>query len=108
MENDWIKRLYGEDYPLAVLLKGVRIPLTTENRFSRVYKSDERDVGTLIVSRFMDGSVLMTLSDLQQEWSEWSEHERFDFCQNSSWLHEQGDYGEMLRWGFSTGIGPRD
>jgi len=92
-----LKKLYGDEYPAAVVSNGIRMPLRRERRFSRSYHSDEHKMGTE-VSRFMDGSASITSSRLQQEWPSWSEDVRMDFCQECSWLHEQPDFPEMVRF----------
>src|SRR5712671_456019 len=76
---------------------GIRLPLRRERRFSRSYHSDEKKMGSEI-SRFMDGSASITASELRREWTSWTEETRMDFSQSCSWLHEQPDFPEMLRF----------
>jgi hypothetical protein len=92
-----LKKQYGDEYPAAVIMDGIRLPLRRERRFSRSYRSDEHKIGTE-VSRFMDGSTSITASELQRDWPHWAEDMRSDFCQSSRWLHEQADFPEMLRY----------
>ncbi len=91
------KKLYGDEYPTAVVMDGVRLVLRRERRFSRSYQSDEHKMGTEI-SRFMDGSASITASELQREWPGWTDDMRVDFCQASCWLNGQADFPEMLRF----------
>lgn len=88
--------MFGDEYPAAVIVDGVRLPLRRERRFSRSYRSD--DHGCVEVSRFMDGSVSITASELQREWHTWTDEQRMDFCQSCCWLHEQPDYPDVLRF----------
>jgi len=103
--ND-LKESYGEEYPAAVIFDGVRLPLQRETRFLRNYYSSEHKLGYQI-SRFMDGTASMTVAQLQSEWARWEEHERLEFCQMSTWLHEQPDYPDMLRF-IMEHSGPRE
>ncbi|HYG21426.1 MAG TPA: hypothetical protein VEH04_01505 [Verrucomicrobiae bacterium] len=97
MKMSDLKRLYGDEYPKAVIMDGMRLALRSERPFSRSYHSQERKMGAEI-SRFMDGSASITASELQQEWPSWTDDIRIDFCQSCSWLHEQLDFPEMLRF----------
>lgn len=101
-----LKKQYGDEYPAAVVVDGIRLPLSSERRFSRSYRSSEHKLGAE-VSRFMDGSASMTASELQQEWPGWTEDMRSDFCQSSCWMHDQSDFSEMLRFIMEHG-GPQD
>jgi hypothetical protein len=92
-----LKRIYGEEYPAAVVHNGIRLPLHRERRFSRSYGSDEHKIWCQ-VSRFMDGSASITASELQREWHTWDDYERIDFCQECCWLHEQPDFADMIRF----------
>src|SRR5438552_3923396 len=89
--------MYGDEYPAAVVVDGIRLPLRRQRRFSRSYHSEEHKLGSEI-SRFMDGSASITASELQREWPTWTENQRMDFCQSCCWLHEQSDFAEMLRF----------
>jgi hypothetical protein len=97
MDDRELKRQYGEEYPAAVTIFGVRMLLEREGRFARHYHSKERNAGTTI-SRFQDGSATITLEQLRTEWDSWSGRERHDFCAACSWLGEQADFPEMLRF----------
>ena len=103
---DELKKLFGEDYPAAVVDNGVRMSLTWEGRFSRSYRSDESKM-VVEVSRFMDGSASMTAGELRKEWPAWTRSQRLDFCQSCSWLHLQPDFPDMLRLIMEQG-GPDD
>jgi hypothetical protein len=97
MDAEALKKLYGAEYPAAVIRHGVRMPLRRERRFSRSYHSEEHKLGTE-VSRFMDGSATITAPELQNGWPTWTDGERVDFCQSCDWLHDQPDFSEMLRF----------
>lgn len=92
-----LKKLYGEEYPAAVTMGKVRMPLSEEGRFTRHYQCDDPNMGTA-VSRFMDGSAKITADELKNEWPLWSYRERLDFCQSCSWLSGQEDFPEILRF----------
>jgi hypothetical protein len=92
-----LKKQYGDEYPAAVMMDGIRLLLRRERRFSRSYHSDEHKIGSE-VSRFMDGSASITASELQREWPSWADDMRSDFCQSIPWLHDQADFPEMLRF----------
>jgi hypothetical protein len=93
-----LKQRFGDEYPAAVIIEtGLRLPLQRERRFSRYYYSKEHKSGAEI-SRFMDGTASITATELQQEWADWSEDTRLDFCQSSAWLSGQPDFPEMLRY----------
>jgi hypothetical protein len=50
----------------------------------------------------MDGTATMRLERLRDEWPLWSEGERLDFCNACSWLGDQADFPDMLRFVMST------
>ena len=102
MKIEELKKRYGEEYPAAVICEGARMPLQRESRFARHYHSEERKMGTRI-SGFMDGSASVTVEELRNDWSSWTERERNDFCQESCWLHEQSDFPDMLRFIMANG-----
>jgi len=97
-----LKRVYGENYPAQITREGVVFRLQQEQRFSRVFSSDD---GMIIheVSRFMDGSASITASELEREWPEWSEAIRYDFASNCGWLGERTDAPEMARFLMKNG-----
>jgi hypothetical protein len=95
VKADELKKMYGDEYPVAAIMNGARLPLHCERRFSRSYHSDKM---VYEVSRFMDGSASVTASELQREWHAWTDDERMDFCQSCCWLHEQPDFADMLRF----------
>jgi hypothetical protein len=92
-----MKRRFGDEYPAAVVVNGVRMPLHKERRFSRSYGTAKSKMWAEI-SRFMDGSVSITVEALQSEWPTWDETERWDFCSACCWLNGQADYPDMLRF----------
>ncbi len=98
MSIDDLKKMFGEDYPAAIVDDGIRLPLSRETKFTRVYCSPAHPKREHHISRFMDGSASMTLSELKAQWPHWTPRERGEFCSDSSWLHEQADYCEMLRF----------
>lgn len=97
-----LKKVYGEEYPLAVTQQGIRFPLAKEHRFSRMFDRPDLKKG-IMVSRFMDGSVGITLAELAEEWPTWTLWERTDFCQECSWLSGQDDFPEMVRFIMKNG-----
>ena len=101
-----MKSYFGDEYPAAVTINGVRMPLVSERRWTRSYATDEPKMGSE-VSRFMDGSAHITFQEFASEWPTWSERERRDFCGACSWLHEQADFPDILRCIMQHG-GPDD
>jgi hypothetical protein len=94
---DALKKEFGDQYPVAVVVDGIRLPLRREGRFMRYYYSSEHKLGREL-PRFMDGSASISLSEVRREWHTWSDHDRIDFCQYCCWLHEQPDFPDMLRF----------
>jgi hypothetical protein len=97
VNTDELKTEFGGEYPAAVVMDGIRIPLSRERRFSRSYDSEELKKG-MWVSRFMDESASITAYELQRAWPTWTDDERSDFCGNCGWLEKQSDFPEMLRF----------
>lgn len=97
-----LKQAYGEEYPQAITQKGIRYPLAREHRFSRSYDRPDLKEG-IIVSRFMDGSVGITLAELAEAWPAWTSWDRTDFCQECSWLSGRDDFPEMVRFIMKNG-----
>jgi hypothetical protein len=97
---------FGDEYPAAVTIDGVRMPLVSERRWTRTYGSSETKMNSQI-SRFMDGSAAITFQEFVREWPTWSELERHDFCGACSWLHQQADFPDILRYIIQHG-GPDD
>jgi len=98
--EDWITPL-GEEYPAAIVISGIRIPLAYETRFKRHYIQRGPDSeGDIDVSRFVDGSATVTLEQLKEEWSTWTDADRADFCGSLTDLENTGqqDFGEMVRF----------
>ncbi len=62
---------------LFAMLDGIRMPLTREGRFLRSYDNREAKRGT-VVSRFMDGTAEISLSELKESWPRWSRFERYE------------------------------
>ena len=94
MDSPEIVRRFGPEYPAAILVQGVRIPLHSESRFRRVYKNDQAQH---YFSRFMDHSATMTFEELSREWPQWDERLRQEFCSECNWLAGQEDFPAMLR-----------
>jgi hypothetical protein len=88
MDGEQLKKMFGDEYPAAVIDNGTRMPLRLETQFTRYYNSQERKQGTN-VSRFMDGSASMTATDLEREWLAWTAWQRLDFCQSCCWLYKR-------------------
>ena len=101
-----MKSYFGDEYPAAITVDGVRMPLESERRWTRIYATEDRKMFHHI-SRFMDGSAAITFAEFAREWSTWTEHDRLDFCGSCSWLHEQADFPDMLRYIMQHG-GPHD
>ena len=91
-----MQRLYGDEYPAAVTLNGVRMPLVVERRWTRIYATEDRRTSHM-ASRFMDGSAAITYAKFSRRWRWWSKQSREEFCSACSWLHEQSDYPDILR-----------
>jgi hypothetical protein len=89
------KKVYGEEYPAAIVYDGIRMPLLRESRFSRHYQSDDAKFG-VVDCRFLDGSASMTAVELQREWPTWTKELQMDFCQHCLYLFDQPDYPAML------------
>lgn len=96
MNADELRERYGEEYPEAVDMFGIRMPLASESRFARHYQSAEKNLGT-VVSRFEDGSASVTAAEVARDWHAWSHTDRIDFCQACCWLTKQTDLPEILR-----------
>ena len=90
---------YGEEYPDAITLDGVRMALRRERDFSREYTTDDGKCRFLI-SRFNDGSASITLPEVRAAWPNWSEGQRLDFCHACDWLgdHPHPDLPDILRF----------
>ena len=102
MDAEDMKDIYGDEYPHAVNLSGVRASLVAEGRWVRVFENAEGTQKT-IVPRFMDGSASITLEELKDGWPGWSKRDRHDFCLGLSWLKDQEDYDALLRFILSEG-----
>jgi hypothetical protein len=74
-----LKADYGDEYPQAVTFDGVRMALSREREFSRVYTTPDGK-SSFVQSRFVDGSASITLREVEERWPGWSGHERLDFC----------------------------
>jgi hypothetical protein len=97
-----IKKRFGEEYPAAIIVDGVRVPLHHESRFSRSYHSDEFNT-TYVKNRFSDGSAAMTAVELRREWPSWTKDLQRDFCQNCRYLFGQPDFPDMLHFVMQRG-----
>jgi hypothetical protein len=92
-----MKTYFGDEYPAAITVDGVRLPLIAERRWTRTYADQGRNVWHHH-SRFMDGSATISFPLFAKEWPSWSEEERQDFCSACSWLQEQPDFPDILRY----------
>ena len=97
MDERAMKAMYGPEYPNALLVSGVRMPLEREGRFMRHYSTEDGKQGAAI-SKFSDGTATITHEELQREWFGWSARDRGQFCGASSWLVHQADFPDMLRF----------
>jgi hypothetical protein len=87
----------GDEYPRAVNVQGMRMPLARESRFLRVYRDDVHGAA-MEVSRFMDGTATMTPSVLDAEWTGWDEELQVELCKGLWWVDAEDDREEMLRF----------
>jgi hypothetical protein len=101
-----MKRHFGDEYPVAVTVDGVRLPLARETRWCRQYGGAEHKLQSY-VSRFMDGSAVVTFDEVARDWPSWTSDQRLDFCQACNWLHPQADFPDVLRYIMQHG-GPDD
>ena len=92
-----LKKMFGDEYPDAVNLLGMRLPLVREGRFLRQYYSEEKRHAS-VVSKFEDGSASITLDELRGQWPTWAESEKREFLNASQGLQGQGDYPDILRF----------
>jgi hypothetical protein len=97
MTEKELKEEYGPDYPERLIHNDLLMSLESETRFTRIYSADDQTEG-YIVSRFMDGSATITIEELKREWEHWTKDEQIDFGQSCSWLHEQDDFADMIRY----------
>jgi hypothetical protein len=61
-----------------IYLDGQNLTLVRETRWLRHYKGGR--FGSLVDSRFRDGSAAITLTELAEQWPDWNGSERQDFC----------------------------
>jgi hypothetical protein len=92
-----MKSHFGDEYPDAIILHGTRMRLISERRWVRSYASKDRKTGCDI-SRFMDGSAAITFPEFAREWPTWTEQDRLEFCGSCTWIHQQADFPDMLRY----------
>src|SRR6058998_3615882 len=81
---------FGQEYPPAITVLGVRLPLAYETRFIRHFRSAESYLPHPMqsdISRFVDGSAALTLQQLEREWHSWTQADRLDFCASIETLH---------------------
>jgi hypothetical protein len=95
--RDQLIETYGGDYPAAVEFNGVRLPLSREGRFQRYYENKEAKIAT-VVSRFMDGTAEISLSELKESWSQWPRLEQHDFTSAAAWLKDHPEFPDMMRF----------
>jgi hypothetical protein len=92
-----MKSSFGDEYPVAITVDGVRMALDAERRWVRTYSSPDGKMHAEI-SRFMDRSASITFTEFAREWPTWSRRDRLDFCGGCSWLDQQSDFPDMLRY----------
>lgn len=102
MTDEQLKSRYGEEFPAAVTISGIRMPLKRETRFSRYYYNEDKKYGAT-VPRFFDASAKITLAELQTEWPTWSKSERSDFVQACSYMQDQADIADIVRFIMKSG-----
>lgn len=95
--SDSLKKIWGDEYPAAVILHGVRAELWKETRFMRRYKTKENRMGASI-PRFLDGSASISMEELKRIWPTWSDEERDDFCSAAGHIPAQADKPDILRF----------
>ncbi len=98
--EDFIRPL-GEEYPAAINVSGLRVPLAYESRFKRHYLARTADAESHFdVSRFIDGTSSISLQRLKDEWHTWTDVDRADFCGSMRDLANLGhqDFGEIVRF----------
>jgi hypothetical protein len=105
----------GPEYPAAVHILGIRMPLVRETRFARHYCSNEPYLPysqSHTVSRWVDGSAsIVTLEMLKAEWASWSEEDQMEFCiqfdclsyVDSDYAPEKPDLPAMIRFVIERG-----
>jgi hypothetical protein len=103
MNAEVLVRNFGNDYPAAVVMKGVRVTMAFERRFCRYYHSLDGTDRYWPLSKFMDASASISAMELQRDWSTWSDEDRLDFCVACRWLFNQADFADMLRFIISKG-----
>lgn len=101
MNDEELKKQYGDEFPKAVTIGGIRMPLQRETRFSRYYHNEEKRYGAT-VPKFFDGSAEITLSELKSEWPSWTKSERHDFVEACSHMKQQPDLPDILRFVMSS------
>lgn len=97
MSIEDIKRVWGDEYPAAVTLNGIRMPLSRETRYARHYYNAEKRQGAGI-SKFSDGSASISLDELKSEWPKWDDAQRNDLAWNIGYLNNNSDLPEILRF----------
>lgn len=102
MDAEQFRRMYGDEYPNAVNMFGMRFPLKRERRFSRSF-TNEQGNHTTEVSRFADGSASITLEEFRDGWPGWSDEDRMDFCGACAWLQGQAGFPDIVRSIMATG-----
>jgi hypothetical protein len=90
---------FGPEYPAAITILGIRRPLEFETRFIRPFREPHLPhPHEFRISRFVDGSASITLSQLERQWATWTEADRLDFCVSIDDLQllEQPDLPAMV------------
>ena len=93
MSPEAIKDTFGPDYPTRILTEGMCFSLVRETRWMRFYECPTSRSAE--VSRLMDGSAVISLADLQNEWSLWTEDEKNEFVYALSTVKQTPDTIEL-------------
>jgi len=86
MSPEAIKDTFGPDYPRRICIEGLYFPLIRESRWMRFYEGSP--ARSAEVSRLMDGSAVISLADLRNEWPLWSKEEKNEFFHALSTVKE--------------------
>lgn len=77
MSPEAMKDTFGPDYPRRIFVDGMYFPLVRETRWLRFYEGSP--AYSAEISRLMDGSAVISLADLQDEWPLWCKKEKNEF-----------------------------
>jgi hypothetical protein len=97
-----IRYLYGDEYPAAITVRGIRMALAEERRFVRRYSSSDGRM-RMDVSRFEDGSMSIDLAEVRNGWPGWSAADRGNFCSGIGALQQHAEFAGMVRFIMEVG-----